>query len=180
MIMKRRSRSGRCGSVRPITAAILLGLHGCLSCLPALAADDESNLPSSGADLIHALDAKVMGIVEKGKLGCAADLEAYCASVTPGEGRLAFCLTAHADKRSASCERALAVARSEAETLINELDQSIQACAPDIASLCSGTQPGEGRIAQCLLEQREKLGSSCGQVIDKLSRVIFAGACRQA
>ena len=115
-----------------------------------------------------------MGIVEKGKQGCAADLEAYCSSVTPGEGRLAFCLTAHADKRSASCERALAVARSEAETLINELDQSIQACAPDIASMCSGTQPGEGRIAQCLLEQREKLGSSCGQVVDKLSRIIFA------
>ena len=127
----------------------------------------------SGAKIINALDIKVAGIIEKGKQGCAADLETYCSSVTPGEGRLAFCLTAHADKRTPACESGLAVARSEAEALINEVDQSIQACVPDIASLCSGTQPGEGRIAQCLLEQREALSSSCGQVLDKLGKVIF-------
>ncbi len=127
----------------------------------------------SGTEIINALDTKVAGIIEKGKQGCAADLEKYCSSVTPGEGRLAFCLTAHADKRTPSCESALAVARSEAEALIDEVDQSIQACAPDIAALCSGTQPGDGRIAQCLLEQREALSSTCGQVLDKLGNVIF-------
>jgi Golgi apparatus protein 1 len=132
----------------------------------------EASAPS-GADIIAALDTKVAGIIEKGKQGCAADLETYCSSVTPGEGRLAFCLTAHADKRTLACESALAVARSEAETLISEVDQSIQACVPDIASLCAGTRPGEGRIAQCLLEQREALSSNCGEVLDKLDKVIF-------
>jgi len=132
----------------------------------------EASAPSA-AQIIAALDTKVAGIIEKGKKGCATDLEQYCSSVTPGEGRLAFCLTAHADKRTPACESALAVARSEAENLINEVDQSIQACVPDIASLCAGTQPGEGRIAQCLLEQREALSSRCGEVLDRLDKVIF-------
>jgi hypothetical protein len=136
----------------------------------------EASASPSADEIIGALDAKVASIIEGGKQGCAADLEKHCATVTPGEGRLALCLIAHADKRTASCERALAVARTEAETLINEVDQSIQACAPDIASLCSGTQPGDGRIAQCLMEQRGSLSASCGQVLDKLSRVIFPPA----
>ena len=136
----------------------------------------EVSAAPSAEEIIGALDAKVASIIEGGKQGCAADLEKHCATVTPGEGRLALCLIAHADKRTASCERALAVARTEAETLINEIDKSIQACAPDIASLCSGTQPGDGRIAQCLMEQRGSLSASCGQVLDKLSKVIFPPA----
>ena len=136
----------------------------------------EASASPSADEIIGALDAKVASIIEGGKQGCAADLEKHCATVTPGEGRLALCLIAHADKRTASCERALAVARTEAEVLINEVDQSIQACAPDISSLCSGTQPGDGRIAQCLMEQRGSLSASCGQVLDKLSRVIFPPA----
>jgi len=178
----RASLSQTCGEVADIVETIIFPASN-----PAVGGSTTAAIPTaptssapakeagaiSGAEIIAALDSKVAGIIEKGKQGCAADLEKYCSSVTPGEGRLAFCLTAHADKRTPACESALAVARSEAESLINEVDQSIHACSPDVAALCAGTPPGDGRIAQCLLEQRDALSSACGQVLDKLGNVIF-------
>ncbi len=127
-------------------------------------------------EIIDALDAKVAAIIETGRQGCAKDLDTYCATVTPGEGRLAFCLIAHADKRSAECEGALLRARTEAENIINDIDRSIDACAPDIASHCSGTKPGDGRIAACLMGQRDSLSDNCGAIVDKLGKVIFPPA----
>ena len=178
----RSSLSQTCGEVADIVEAIIFPASNAEVAATTTAADPASTTRSapleqpssnSSAEIIAALDAKVAGIIEKGKQGCAADLETYCSTVTPGEGRLAFCLTAHSDKRTSSCENALGVARSEAEALISKVNESIQACVPDIASLCAGTRPGEGRIAQCLLEQRQALSSTCGEVLDKLDKVIF-------
>ena len=128
---------------------------------------------SSRMKVLTALDASVREIIEKGKQGCGADLEAFCSNVAPGEGRLAFCLIAHADKRSAACESALGEARGEAELLIEKVSQSIDACLPDIAALCTGTKPGEGRIVQCLTDQKAMLTEPCGEIIDKVGMVVF-------
>ena len=128
----------------------------------------------TGAAIVAALKAKVQGIIEKGKQGCRSDLESYCAGVTPGEGRLAFCLIAHADKRSVPCEDALTVARVEAETLIESVNQSAEVCLPDMAALCSGTEPGGGRIAQCLVDQKPSLTDKCSEVVEVISKVVFA------
>ncbi|HEX5789237.1 MAG TPA: cysteine rich repeat-containing protein, partial [Woeseiaceae bacterium] len=35
---------------------------------------------------------------------CQPDLDRYCANVTPGEGRLLYCVAAHQDKISDQCE----------------------------------------------------------------------------
>ncbi len=120
------------------------------------------------------LNSKAQAIIESGKQGCADDLEKYCSTVAPGEGWLAFCLIAHGDKRSDKCERALGEARTEAEALIVDVNRSIEACAPDVAALCSGTEPGEGRLVQCLADQREVLSDACGQVMDTVGRIVFA------
>ncbi|MCB1485491.1 MAG: hypothetical protein KDJ17_11435, partial [Hyphomicrobiaceae bacterium] len=130
-------------------------------------------LPSANS-IVIGIDAKVAAMIEKGKQACAEDLSKYCSTVAPGEGRLAFCLIAHADKRTPSCAAAMDDARGQAEEIINGLDQAIDICSSDIATHCGGTQPGEGRIAQCLLEQRESLSEGCGNIVDRLSNVIFA------
>lgn len=44
-----------------------------------------------------------------------------------------------------------------------------EACKADIQSLCSGVQPGGGRIGQCLQQNADKLSSGCKT---KLSEVL--------
>ena len=36
-----------------------------------------------------------------------------------------------------------------------------RACENDVKSLCPGTQPGGGRIKECIKEHREQLSSGC-------------------
>ena len=40
-----------------------------------------------------------------------------------------------------------------------------QACAPDYHSLCSGVQPGGGRIAACFKANAAKLSPNCKQAL---------------
>ena len=129
--------------------------------------------PVSKAAVLTALEASVQEIIEKGKEGCSSDLQAHCSNVTPGEGRLAFCLIANADKRSATCEAALAEARQKAEVLVENVNRSVESCLPDIAALCSETKPGEGRIVQCLTDQKPMLTEACSQVVDRVEKVVF-------
>ena len=184
LLDQRASLSDGCGEVADVVERVVFAASNHPHSADAAAAQVPVEAPADGAGVppdqpvveaaLSALDAKIAGIVEKGKAGCAADLENYCSSVSPGEGRLVMCLTAHADKRSANCESALKEARTEAENIIGDIARSIEACAQDIASRCAGTEPGEGRIAQCLMEQRDVLSDTCGAVVDRLAKVIFA------
>lgn len=36
-----------------------------------------------------------------------------------------------------------------------------EACRQDVQTLCSGVQPGEGRVVACLRENRAKLSDGC-------------------
>ena len=40
-----------------------------------------------------------------------------------------------------------------------------EACKVDVASLCSGVQPGGGRIRECLKANRDKLSDGCKSAI---------------
>lgn len=40
-----------------------------------------------------------------------------------------------------------------------------EACKADVASLCSGLQPGGGRIRECLKANRDKLSDGCKSAI---------------
>jgi hypothetical protein len=41
------------------------------------------------------------------------------------------------------------------------------ACQPDVSSLCSGVQPGEGRILQCLKQNEAKVSQACKDALAK-------------
>jgi len=40
-----------------------------------------------------------------------------------------------------------------------------QACRDDVKQLCAGTQPGGGRIKQCLMDNAAKLSDGCKQAL---------------
>jgi hypothetical protein len=97
--------------------------------------------------------------------GCKTELESWCQSVTPGEGRLLACLYAHEDQLSGQCEFALYDALVRLDRAISALNYAVNQCREDIQGLCGEVQAGEGRIVQCLNKNAEKLSQPCSQAM---------------
>ena len=97
--------------------------------------------------------------------GCKTELESWCKSVTPGEGRLLACLYAHEDQLSGQCEFALYDAAARLERAINALTFVASECRGDIESQCAGVKAGEGRIIECLNKNAGKLSKPCNQAM---------------
>ncbi len=87
---------------------------------------------------------------------CAADVYRFCPGVRPGEGRILECLGAYVGRRelSTNCEDAVV-------TALEKLQAFADGCADDAARLCSGVQPGNGRLLLCLRAQSERLSTRC-------------------
>jgi len=93
----------------------------------------------------------------------------FCGQVTPGEGRLVLCMMAHEDKVSNKCDYALYSAVRNIERAIDRIEQTAEACWPDIEKQCSDTAPGGGRVAQCLVAKKASLSKECAAAIDKFA-----------
>jgi hypothetical protein len=53
-----------------------------------------------------------------------------------------------------------------------------KACKQNAEQLCAGTEPGDGRIAQCLSEKKGELGKECLTALRKAKRVsVFRAEC---
>jgi hypothetical protein len=97
--------------------------------------------------------------------GCKTELETYCSQVTPGQSRLLACIYAHNDKLSGQCEKALYDAAVALERAINTIAYVANQCRADIESKCAKIQPGQGRIAQCLADNKSSLSPPCSQAL---------------
>ena len=98
--------------------------------------------------------------------GCETELTSYCAQVTPGEGRGLACLYAHEDKLSGQCEYALYDAAAQLERFISALAYLAHECDADLEAQCASVEIGEGRLAQCLLDNKSSLSDRCAAAID--------------
>jgi hypothetical protein len=96
---------------------------------------------------------------------CQTDIENYCSQVTPGEGRLVYCMAAHEDKISSQCNYALYQTAALLEQLAAALNYVAQECGEDIQTLCSDVAIGEGRVLACLEANDEKVSGSCKQAV---------------
>ena len=112
---------------------------------------------------------------------CADETNKYCSTVTPGEGRLLYCMQAHEDKISAKCAYELGEAAARFQTSEDNLRDAINACKTEITGVCGKTPPGEGRVAACLIANKstsfeELCGSPSenrsygGSIADKILR----------
>ena len=97
--------------------------------------------------------------------GCKNELIQYCDEVTPGEGRLLACLYAHENKLSGTCVYALYDASVRLERAISAVTLVASECRSELEAHCKNVQPGEGRIAQCLKDNRSSLSQGCSQAL---------------
>jgi hypothetical protein len=105
-------------------------------------------------------------LIESVGQGCAGELSTFCSQVTPGEGRVLACLYAHEDKLSGQCEYALYDAAAQLERFVGALTYVANECSDDLDTHCAAVEGGEGRIAQCLLDNKENLQPRCATAID--------------
>ena len=100
-------------------------------------------------------------LVESVTKGCKTELDTYCKTVTPGEGRILACLYAYSDKLSGQCEYALYDAAVQLERALTALSYVANECRDDLQKFCSGTKPGEGRIMACMDKNEKQLSGRC-------------------
>lgn len=97
---------------------------------------------------------------------CAGDAKKFCQGIIPGGGRIAACLMSHEAELSPACQAHSEETRAKINEGIEKL--VLGACKKDRDKLCKDIKPGEGRIAECLKQNRARLRPACKA---KLKRV---------
>lgn len=107
------------------------------------------------------VESEVEGAIEDFAQGCEEELSRFCKEVTPGQGRVLACLYAYEDKLSTRCEHALYDSMAKLSRTLTNFSYATGECADDMVSLCSETVVGEGRVLDCLKQNKDKVGKKC-------------------
>lgn len=94
----------------------------------------------------------------KAKSACYPDIQALCAGVQKGEGRIQKCLDEHADQVSAACKAEHAQKKAE--------NQAIKAaCKTDIKQFCADNKR-HGAWLGCLKSHAAQLSPDCAKTLN--------------
>ena len=126
---------------------------------------------SAQTNLGKTIQEKLTARITKLESACEEDIKKYCSTVTPGEGRMIYCMEAHEDKISAKCAFELGDTATGLQNAADALKDAVIACKAEITGVCGKTVPGEGRIAACLLENKSTASSGCTEAIQKIERM---------
>jgi Cysteine rich repeat len=142
----------------------LLAKLGVLSLLVILSAGSASAQTNLGKTIVEKLTAKITKLEN----ACRGDIKKYCRDVTPGEGRMIYCMQAHEDKISPKCAFELGEAAASVQATQDLLKEGVIACKAEIAGVCGKIQPGQGRIAACLIANKSTASKDCADAIQKV------------
>jgi hypothetical protein len=120
------------------------------------------------ADIAKAIQEKLAAEAAKLEKSCADDIKKYCSDVTPGEGRMLYCMHAHEDKISPKCAYDLEEAAADVQLSADNLKEAVTACKAEISGVCGKTQLGQGRIAACLFANKSTASKACVEVLGKI------------
>ena len=92
---------------------------------------------------------------------CAPDIQAYCADVPRGGGKIVQCLKSHQQQLSPACQQGMAAAAA----LMKEV---VAACSDDLHQLCAGAAPGT--VKDCLKANFRELSFGCKKELFEAKR----------
>ena len=142
---------------------------GVLPLLVILSAGSASAQTNIGKTIVEKLTAKITKLEN----ACASDIKKYCRDVTPGEGRMIYCLQAHENKINPKCAFELGETTGSVQATQDLLKDGVLACKAEIAGVCGKIQPGQGRVAACLIANKATASKDC---IDAIQKVEAAAA----
>jgi hypothetical protein len=120
------------------------------------------------SDTMGAILEKLTARIQTLENSCGEDIKKFCSTVTPGEGRVVYCMKAHEDKISPKCAFELDDLEADFQIVLDQFKEAVRACQSDIAKLCGQTAPGQGRIAACLAANKESVTQTCVEAVEKL------------
>ena len=123
---------------------------------------------SAQTDVTKTLQEKLTARIAKLQSACAKDIKRYCKDVTPGEGRVIYCMQAHEDKISPQCTFELEDELTSVQNSLDDLKNAISACKAEITGICGKVIPGQGRIAACLLANKSTASKDCADAIQRI------------
>ena len=126
----------------------------------------------SESDVVKAVQDRVTAGIAKLEMACNEDIKKFCSNVTPGEGRVLHCMQAYEDKISPKCGYAEQEAALNLQMAVDRLKETVVACNDELVKFCSKVQPGQGRIAQCLLTNKAAASAQCASAIQQLQMVV--------
>ena len=138
-----------------------LGLLPLLAILSVASASGQTDI---GKTVLEKLTARVAKL----ESACARDIKKYCKTVTPGEGRMIYCMQAHEDKISIKCAFELGETSAGVQIAADALKDAVIACKAEITGVCGKILPGQGRIAACLLSNKSTASAGCVDAIQKI------------
>ena len=142
----------------------LLAKLGILPLLAIFSTGSAFAQSDAGKAILDKLTAKVAKL----ESACAKDIKKYCRNVTPGEGRMIYCMQAYEDKISPKCVFELEEAATSVLSAADALKDGVIACKAEITGVCGKTQPGQGRLAACLLANKSTASAGCAEAIKKI------------
>jgi hypothetical protein len=80
---------------------------------------------------------------------CVNDVQAHCAGVQPGGGRIKECIKGHLKDLSEGCQAVVLKAATA------------KVCEADVKDKCAGIEPGEGRIEACMKMHVADISDAC-------------------
>jgi hypothetical protein len=104
--------------------------------------------------------------IEQALEACKPEIETYCSQVTPGDGRLLACFVAHEDKISGQCGWAVYQAMDAFENFVDALGYLVDTCWDDAIEYCGEVELGEGRVATCLLDNKDNVTPECQEAME--------------
>lgn len=109
---------------------------------------------------------RVGAIVQDLQSSCKREFASYCKTVHPGQGRMLLCMLAHGDQLSARCGGAVFDALAELGGMVSNAQLAIEACSADIKGTCGKVKAGEGRVAECLIDNKAKISKPCLEAVE--------------
>lgn len=104
---------------------------------------------------------------------CRADVQAHCANVEPGEGRIHQCLRKNRGKLSPGCRKEELLLEQQENDSVELKVSLLKSCSNERALYCKDVEPGSGRVFRCLAENMRDadFGQGCrDEVLTKLRR----------
>ncbi|MGI9399847.1 MAG: cysteine rich repeat-containing protein [Rhizobiaceae bacterium] len=136
-----------------------------LCCVGLLAAFGFGGIAVAQEIPLEKFNERMKEAADKAGLACGKEIDKFCATVNPGEGRIMLCMMAHSDQLSSECGNALLEGAILVGDASNFFQYAANACEADIEKNCANAEVGSGNIAACLKVNQAKVSPQCQEAV---------------